>query len=226
MLKPILGPFRRFWESDRGLTTFLAILIVNVFVLPPLFTPGLFARLTFEVIFALLLVAGIASVSVSRATRSILTTVAIVAVIVRWLAQLAPSLGLDVAGAASGIASTGLLAVVVLGQVLRAGPVTAHRVLGAVAAYLLFGLTFAGVYHLVSLVEPGAIAGPGIEPGAGIMSFVYFSFITLTTVGYGDVTPVHVVARSLAILEALTGQLYPAILIARLVSLEIRDRGD
>lgn len=224
MLKPILGPFRRFWESDRGLTIFLGILLVTVFVLPPFVSPGRVARLAFESGFALLLVAGVLSVPMSRTTRSILTSVAVVAVVVRWIDQLAPSQELDLAGAAAGVASAGLLVLVVLAQVFRSGPVTSHRVKGAVAAYLLFGITWASAYHLISLLDPKAFSGSGMESGTSIASFVYYSFVTLTTVGYGDVTPVHVVARSLAILEALTGQLYPAILLARLVSLEIRDQ--
>jgi hypothetical protein len=56
-------------------------------------------------------------------------------------------------------------------------------------------------------------------------SWTYYSFVTLTTVGYGDITPVHPLARSLAVFEALTGQLYPAILLARLVSLEVQSKG-
>jgi hypothetical protein len=52
---------------------------------------------------------------------------------------------------------------------------------------------------------------------------IYFSFVTLTTVGYGDVTPVHPLARSLALMEGLTGQLYPAILLARLVTLHAQE---
>jgi len=64
----------------------------------------------------------------------------------------------------------------------------------------------------------GAFAGTGLG-GSERPDFIYFSFVTLTTVGYGDVTPVHPVARSLAVAEALTGQLYPAILIGRLVTL-------
>jgi hypothetical protein len=55
---------------------------------------------------------------------------------------------------------------------------------------------------------------------------IYFSFVTLTTVGYGDMAPIHPLTRSLATLEALVGQLYPAILIARLVSLELHARLD
>ena len=71
--------------------------------------------------------------------------------------------------------------------------------------------------------SPDAFAG---HPGAdgALADWVYFSFVTLTTVGYGDITPVSTSARSLAMLEALTGQLYPAIIIARLVSLQTSSR--
>ena len=66
---------------------------------------------------------------------------------------------------------------------------------------------------------PGAFAGHTDESG-GLADWIYFSFVTLTTVGYGDITPVALGARSLTMLEALVGQLYPAVIIARLVSLQ------
>ena len=94
-----------------------------------------------------------------------------------------------------------------------------YRVQGAIVAYLLIALSFAIIYHLIYLVE-----GPGSIKGLLSYSrreFVYLSLSTLTTIGYGDVTPVSEMARSLANLEALTGQLYPAVLIARLVATEI-----
>jgi voltage-gated potassium channel Kch len=96
--------------------------------------------------------------------------------------------------------------------------VNVHRIQGAVAAYLLLGLSWALAYELVALRVGQAFSGAGLG-AAERTSFIYFSFVTLTTVGYGDITPVHPVARSLAVAEALTGQLYPAILLARLVSL-------
>ena len=111
-----------------------------------------------------------------------------------------------------------LFLVVVLGQTLRAGPITFHRILGAIAAYLLLGVLWAYAYALVAHLRPGAFSGP-VRPEDGPRAFFYFSFLTLTTVGYGDVLPVHPVARSLAMLEAVTGPLYLAILVARLVSL-------
>ena len=74
-------------------------------------------------------------------------------------------------------------------------------------------------------MEPGSFS---LEPSAtsNPQIWMYFSFVTLTTVGYGDITPVSSVARTLAILEALTGQLDPASLLARLVALEVGSRNN
>jgi len=117
-----------------------------------------------------------------------------------------------------------LLAVVVV-QVFGEGPVTGHRMRGAIVVYLLFGGIWAQLYQVVALTIPGAFRLPeGLainDPNALQRLLTYFSFITLTTTGYGDITPVHPVARTLTMLEALVGQLYPAITLARLVSLEI-----
>ena len=123
--------------------------------------------------------------------------------------------------------SFGLLATAVLRHTLAPGRVTWLRIEGAIAAYLLTGLIFAGAYDLVAAVTPpGAFLQNGTPVSAAALSgdFVFFSFVTLTTTGYGDLVPAHPVARWLAILEAMTGQLYLAVVLARLVSLEISDR--
>jgi hypothetical protein len=87
-------------------------------------------------------------------------------------------------------------------------------------------LIFVGLFDLVALIEPDAFKG--LTPVQGTFSIVgnliYFSFVTLTITGYGDIAPVHAYARSLASIEAIIGQLYPAILLARLVTLELEDR--
>ena len=92
---------------------------------------------------------------------------------------------------------------------------------GAIVLYLLIGLIWAVIYSAISLHVPNAFAG-SVGVNAGLSDWVYFSFVTLTTVGYGDITPVAQGARALATLEAFIGQLYPAIIIARLVSLQSR----
>ena len=69
--------------------------------------------------------------------------------------------------------------------------------------------------------QPGSFSGLGQQGHALSWRFLYFSFVTLTTLGYGDITPVHPLARSMATIEALTGQLYIAVLVARLIGLHI-----
>ena len=111
---------------------------------------------------------------------------------------------------------------VVARAVFAPGRVTYHRIIGAVLLYLSMGVVFVGVFAFVALVAPGAISGLQMEDDATLASkLIYFSFGTPTTVGSGDMVPVHPFARSLSIIEAMIGQLYPATLLARLVTLEI-----
>ncbi|MGO9673763.1 MAG: potassium channel family protein [Methylocella sp.] len=116
---------------------------------------------------------------------------------------------------------------VIAGAVFAPGRITYHRVNGAVLLYLTIGLTFVGLYTLVGLRSPNAFNGLSISHDRDLASSViYFSFVTLTSVGYGDIVPVHPVARSLANLEGIIGQLFPATLLARMVTLELEDRRD
>jgi len=191
---------------------FLGLLVLVLFVLPPLAEPVRGRSLALDAAFTALLFAGVAALSVRPAARTALLAVVAAATAVRWGPFSAE------ATAAAGLVSIVAMTLVVLAQTFRAGPVTVHRIQGAVAAYLLLGLAWALAYELVDILAGGAFSftNPAERERH---HFVYFSFVTLTTVGYGDLTPVHPVARSLAIAEALTGQLYPAILLARLVSL-------
>jgi hypothetical protein len=106
---------------------------------------------------------------------------------------------------------------------LAPGLVTVHRVLGAIALYLNIGLMFATVYRLIWYFIPNSLtnipAGTGWQADGTIL---YFSFVTLTSTGLGDIVPVHPVVRTLVNLEAIIGQLYPATLLARLITLELR----
>jgi hypothetical protein len=114
-----------------------------------------------------------------------------------------------------------LLGTVNLIRTFSGGSINAHRVQGAIIVYLLVGFVFALCYDSIYLVY-GKSAFNGLVVGSR-QEFMYFSLSTLTTSAYGDITPLNALARSLANLEALTGQLYPAILIARLVSMEMTE---
>ncbi len=122
---------------------------------------------------------------------------------------------------------TGLtLSVVVAQAVFGPGKVTFHRIIGAVLLYLNIGLIFVALFCFVALLEPKAFTGLGSlqDTLAVAGNLIYFSFVTLTSVGYGDIVPLHPFARSLANVEAIIGQLYPATLLARLVTLELENR--
>jgi voltage-gated potassium channel Kch len=103
--------------------------------------------------------------------------------------------------------------------ILRSPQVDAEVMCAGIGAYLMLGLLWMFAYSLIWRINPGAFA---FSTGSTVMkgsTALYFSFITLTTVGYGDITPVSRVARMLAAAEAMTGTLFIAVMISRLVSL-------
>ncbi|MGD8268268.1 MAG: potassium channel family protein [Desulfobacterales bacterium] len=108
-----------------------------------------------------------------------------------------------------------------LRYVLRAGVVDREKIAAAVNVYLFFGLIWRDLYSLVSLLIPGAFNSELLTQ----TDFLYYSFVTLSTLGYGDVLPVVGPAKALAYIEAIIGQLYLTILVARLVGLHIAYTG-
>lgn len=124
-----------------------------------------------------------------------------------------------------GIVFLAFVTVVFIWAVLSDKAVTADTLAGAVAAYLLIGLTYGLAYGLLEQLVPGSFRDT-IEIGRVLRppEFIFFSYVTLTTVGYGDIIPWGGHARSLVILEAVTGIMYPAVLIGRLIGLHISRR--
>ena len=117
-----------------------------------------------------------------------------------------------------------LFAILII-QVFKPGGVTAHRIRGAIVVYLLMGGMWSFFYYVVALTIPHAFNWPEGVAGGDQQQvqqmLTYFSFTTLTTTGFGDVTPAIPLTRTLAMFEALAGQLYLVITLARLVSLAI-----
>ncbi|MEW6268023.1 MAG: ion channel [Thermodesulfobacteriota bacterium] len=120
------------------------------------------------------------------------------------------------------------LTLVMLWVVLREQVVTVDTLIGAVCAYFLIGVTFGTTYAIVGLTTPNAFdvspalaAAADWHPPASPLSplLQYYSFATLSTLGYGDMSPVSPAARSLSVLEGLAGPLYLAVLITRLVGM-------
>lgn len=214
-----------FWWTDRGLSAFLLLLFVSLFLGPVL--DSLLLRIVSSVFFSGLLISGVVHVARRRVPRLLATAVAGVAIVLRWIDRLGASPGVALWADATALVFLVLLTGVLMARVFgEGGEVTVHRVRGAMAVYLLFGLTWSVLYQVLAHLISGAfsIQAGATDPATMREQLTYFSFVTLTTLGYGDVTAVHPAARMFAILEALVGQLYPATLLARLVSLEVGRR--
>ena len=117
----------------------------------------------------------------------------------------------------------GLVVWLAYAAVMRPQRSVGDRIVGAICVYLLIGLAWAKVYETLDDVAPGSFRFPSDTGWAtpSPLRYSYFSFVPLATLGYGDVAPVTVLAGTLAWLEAITGQLYLAITVARLVSLSL-----
>jgi Ion channel len=211
----------RFWTDDRSLSVFLAALIA-IIIVPALVPVGLPGRFLGDALVSLMLISGTAAVADRPRAVVIVSAIAAAALLVRWAAWLFPAADLAVWREVATLVTLVALSFVVLALVVRRGPITIRRIEGAIAVYLLLGFTWAQAYELVALWHPGAFSA-AVE-SMDSRALTYYSFVTLTTMGYGDIMPVHPLARALAVLEALTGQLYLTILLARLVSLELRSR--
>lgn len=111
----------------------------------------------------------------------------------------------------------------VVNQIFTGKSITVLKVGGSVAVYILLGQIWTSLYLTTYLLEPSSflIGGEEIQYNEALKHLSYFSFVTLTTIGYGDIVAVNSVARLLAMMEGLLGQLFPAIFIAKLVSLQI-----
>ena len=217
---------QRAWNADHSLSLLLVVVVTLIFGVTPLLSGVRFGSEISLGFYALIALSGVAAVA-RRAYAVIATGIcAAASIALDWIAYStgSPAIAvLDVAVRALFIAA---IAVAVVAQVFRPGNVTHHRVQGAIVVYLLAGLAWGYGYEIVALLQPGAFriavvtGGDFLRPGL----FRYFSFATLTTLGYGDILPLTPVARSLATLEAIVGQLYPTVMIARLISLELSDR--
>jgi hypothetical protein len=212
---------RHRWE-DPLLTGLTILMLVMMFVVAPLQALGVFAFQMFELLLAIMLVAGVFVISGSRAAVAAMLVALAMIVTGAILRIRSPSI-LDLnlfAGAWLIVGVT--LAWAVARAIFAPGRVTYHRVVGAVLLYLTVAIIFAAFFTFLGTLDPKAFMGLSIQDSPKLATqLIYFSFTTLTTTGYGDVSPVHPIARSLCNLEAIFGQLYPATLVARLVTLQL-----
>jgi hypothetical protein len=203
----------------------LLILLLMIFILSPFIVPYYYGPTILNVIAAAVLLSATYAVSARKSFLIFaLSLSGVSTVLTFWLAA-APSHWLVVTSHGTLVILISFFAIAILGYVLRSGKVTADKIYGAVCAYLLFGYAWAFVYSLLEEVQPGSFTSvtsmPADDIVGRVMQMRYFSFVTLSTVGYGDIVPHTPAARTMALLEAMLGQFYLVALIGRLVGLHI-----
>jgi hypothetical protein len=209
--------------SDKLLTTLTILLSLLVFLVAPLQANGVIAGRYFGLIFGFVLIPAVFMLAANWVAAGSIVF-AIILIVIASEMEFRQSTVADVyldaiAWLIAGITVSAVVAHTVFGP----GKVTFHRIVGGILLYLTIGLTFVALFALVIVNVPDAFKGLETDQRnfsiAG--NLIYFSFVTLTTIGYGDIVPLHPYARGLANLEAVIGQLYPATLLARLVTLEL-----
>ena len=209
-----------FWESEWSLSVLLFVLAALIFVVLPAQELG--ARRWFlDVSSSLVLVSGIWAVSRHKTMTIIVAAITFVGLPLHWAKYISTGALYQKGDALLTLTAFLLMAGVVAAKVFQKGPITLYRIQGAVVIYLLLGLAWSRAYMLIEMLKPGAFQMGGAGAGYLTSELTYYSFVTLTSVGYGDINAVHPAARSLAAMEAVVGQLFPAILIARLVAMEM-----
>ncbi len=163
-----------------------------------------------------------AAIAVSESRRYFVLALLLVgpAFVISWAANVMGSSRLDFVADLFSVLFLVLVTVLILSDVLKSERVTSEKIFGALSVYLLLGIIWMILYSIADFVWPGSFQA-GQDPILKGGRLIYFSFVTLTTLGYGDIVPMTPLARSLATVEALTGQLYLTVLVARLVGLHI-----
>lgn len=208
----------KFWETETSLRIFFVTIVILNFVLMPLASShesGTFIARSF---YLFLIISGSYALIKVRAITYLIISFSFIAFVV-WLFSYSNNiLWLNVLDGILQVVFYTIFLLLILIKVFKGGVYSLQRLEGAITGYLLIGNLFATLYYTFNLIT-GQHAFI-ISGGDHVTNFTYYSFTTLTTLGYGDILPLHPSVRSLSNLEAVIGQLYPTVLIARLISLE------
>lgn len=214
----------------RGKFLFLLISLLLLFFFYPFFQRIPIGVRILDVVFLFILLSGIYAISKNRKIFIICVILGLAGFGSTILNYTLKTVHLQILAVLTYGAFFTLLAAVILSHIIKEEKVSVNTIYGSICGYLLLGIIWTMLFSVVEVIEPRSFYSGG-EPVVDFdgelverhifSSFIYYSFITLTTLGYGDITPVSPPARALSSLEAVTGQLYIAVLIARLVGLHI-----
>jgi voltage-gated potassium channel len=203
----------------------LLIFLLLIFIASPFVVPFYYGPTILNLIAAAVLLSATYAVSRRRSFVIFALSLSIFSIAITFWLAAAPSFWLVVVAHSTLVVLITFFAVTILSYVMGSGKVTWDKIYGAVCAYVLFGYAWMFAYSVIEEVQPGSFSWVNSPAPHDLVSRVmqlrYFSFVTLATVGYGDIVPRMPAARTLALLEAILGQFYLVALVGRLVGLHI-----
>lgn len=200
---------------------FLFISLLMYIAITPFLGEFVRFRLILDIFFTAILLSAIYAVSQNRIQTIITTLIALPAIGSTWLAQFIKTPVLIFIDNFFGILFLIFTMLSILSFIFKTRKITRDVIYASIVVYLLMGVLGGVVFYLLESFHPGSFAIKETIIKNKRMVFTYYSFITLTTLGYGDVTPLTEQAAALAMIEAVIGQIYLLVLVARLVGLHI-----
>ncbi len=207
---------------------YLLVSLLLLFLIHPLFQQLVGIRILMHILFSFVLCTAIYAVSQRRKVLVIGITLLLPALVGTWSGYVLESATLHLTAMGFTVLFLAFTGSLIVSDVFKEEEVTVDTISGAICVYLLIGLTWAELYVAIEFFQPGSFTihkylpqVPGYHPEHQTPLFLYYSFVTLTTLGYGDITPLTPPARSFSYVEAIIGQIFVAVLIARLVGLHI-----
>jgi hypothetical protein len=211
------------FEDNRFIFLFFSLMLY--FIIPPFFVDTTNRMHIISGLFSLMLVLSVYAIEKNKSLLHVSIFLAALVIIVHWLGTIQGfSFRTTVFDISINAVFFGLITISVIGTIIRCQEVTASTIFGAICGYLLMGLTWSFIHLLIHAGNEHAYTIPALSPNShqiGTLNFIYFSFTTMSTVGYGDIVPVSHVARTFSWLEAITGQIYLTVWIARLIAMHI-----
>lgn len=209
-------------EYARHRFSYLLLALLLTIVISPLIEEFTVLSIVFDASLSLIFVLGCFAVSRKKYIPWLAAALSVPMLLSVWIGYL----GLDIprlslVGRVSGMAYFALIAGAILTFVFAVRAVSWEVISAALVVYLLLGAMWGFAYGVIETLQPASFRFPDVLLEEDSSGFMYYSFITLTTVGYGDITPVTGVARSFSLLQGIVGQSYMAVLVARLVGLHV-----
>ena len=202
----------------------LLVLILSLLVLAPFLDDFIETRILMDAFLTAIFFAIIFAVKSQRSYVIIASFLALPLIISTWSFYFVELTSIGLLTRIFGALFLGYAVINILRIVVQSEEVTKETIYAAIVAYMLMALMWAFLYMILELLAPGSFSFPDRAIRTDTMRFEYFSFVTITTLGYGDVTPLTNKASALALLEAFVGQVYLVVLVAWLVGMHVSRR--